>query len=113
MEVRVWRYVSISAIGTSALIVVIPAAGSIPCSRPRRELRSPLTAPTASSGTGNSSSLIGSRSTGLGLRIGLLEGHRAGDLERHLGGVDRVVGAVDEQHTHALHGRAGELAVVH
>ena len=41
-----------------------PAAGSIPCRRPRRELRSPLTAPTASSGTVTSSSMIGSSSTG-------------------------------------------------
>src|SRR6266446_6044711 len=48
----------------SALIVVMPAAGSIPCRRPRRELRSPFTAPTASSGTVTSSSMIGSSSTG-------------------------------------------------
>ena len=58
-------YVSSSAIGTSALIVVIPAAGSIPRRRPRRELRSPLAAPTASSGTVTSSSMIGSSSVGV------------------------------------------------
>ena len=72
------------------------AAGSIPCSCPRRELRSPLTAPTASSGTVTSTSMIGSSSTGPALLVGLLEGHRAGDLEGHLGGVDGVVRAVDE-----------------
>ena len=58
------EYVSTSAIGTSALIVVMPLVGSIPSSRPRRELRSPLTAPTASSGTVTSSSMIGSSSVG-------------------------------------------------
>ena len=55
---------STSAIGTSALIVVMPPFGSMPCRRPRRELRSPLTAPTASSGTVTSSSMIGSSSIG-------------------------------------------------
>ena len=59
-----WEYVRISAIGTSTLIVVMPAVGSMPWSRPRRELRSPLTAPTASSGTVTSSSMIGSRRMG-------------------------------------------------
>src|SRR5581483_10491197 len=38
---------------------------------------------------------------------------RAGDLERHLGRVDGVVGAVHEPHAHTLHGRPGELAVLH
>src|SRR5919109_1989194 len=52
-----------SAIGTSALMVVMPPRGSIPWRRPRRELRSPFTAPTASSGTVASSSMIGSSST--------------------------------------------------
>ena len=39
----------------------------MPCRRPRRELRSPFTAPTASSGTLASSSMIGSRRTGSAL----------------------------------------------
>ena len=42
----------------------VPPAGSMPFSRPRRELRSPFTAPTDSSGTVTSTSMIGSRSTG-------------------------------------------------
>src|SRR5674476_32745 len=67
IDVSACAYVRISAIGTSALIVVIPAAGSIPCRRPRRALRSPLTAPTASSGTVTSSSMIGSSNTGSAL----------------------------------------------
>ena len=49
----------------------------------------------------------------VGLRVGLLEGHRAGDLERHLGGVDVVVLPVDELDAHALDRRAGQLAVLH
>ena len=55
---------SISDIGTSALMLVMPPCGSMPCSRPRRELRSPLTAPTVSSGAVTSTSMIGSSSTG-------------------------------------------------
>ena len=39
--------------------------------------------------------------------------HRAGDLEGHLRGVDRVVGAVEEPHAHALHRVAGDGAVLH
>src|SRR2546430_2392126 len=63
-EVSDCEYVRMSAIGTSALMLVMPPSGSIPCRRPRRELRSPLTAPTVSSGTTTSSSMIGSSSTG-------------------------------------------------
>ena len=50
---------------------------------------------------------------GLGLGGGLLEGHRAGDLERHLGGVDRVVLAVVEAHPHVLDRVAGEHPALH
>ena len=35
----------------------------MPCGRPRRELRSPMTSPTASSGTLSVTSMIGSSST--------------------------------------------------
>src|SRR5690606_5412459 len=49
----------------------------------------------------------------VGLPDGLLEGHRAGDLERHLRGVDVVVGAVEEGRLDAHHGIAGEHAVLH
>src|SRR5262249_4110190 len=48
-----------------------------------------------------------------GVHVRVLPRHRAGDLERHLRGVDGVVRAVDELDTHALHGRAGELPAVH
>src|SRR5439155_13607453 len=49
----------------------------------------------------------------VGLLVRALERHRARDLERHLGGVDGVVRPVDERDAYALHGRAGELAVLH
>ena len=50
---------------------------------------------------------------GIGLLVRLFERHRPGDLEGHLRGVDVVLHAVDEQDADALHGRAGELAVLH
>ena len=47
--------------GTSALISVIPApTGSMPNGRPRRELRSPMTSPTVSSGALTVTVMIGS-----------------------------------------------------
>src|SRR5918997_1061561 len=48
-----------------------------------------------------------------GLACGLLEDHRAGDLEGHLRGVDLVVLAVQQGGLHADHGVAGEDAVLH
>src|SRR4051795_4394187 len=48
-----------------------------------------------------------------GLACGLLEDHRAGDLEGHLRGVDLVVLAVDQRRLHTDHGVAGEDAVLH
>src|SRR5215207_7553025 len=48
-----------------------------------------------------------------GLACGLLEDHRAGDLEGHLRGVDLVVLAVEQGRLHADHGVAGEHAVLH
>ena len=41
-----------------------PPTGSIPSGRPRRELRSPITSPTESSGALTVTSMIGSSSTG-------------------------------------------------
>ena len=43
-ELRLGAYVSISAIGTSALITWPFACGVTPCTFPRREFRSPITA---------------------------------------------------------------------
>src|SRR3982751_7036365 len=48
-----------------------------------------------------------------GLAGGLLEDHRAGDLEGHLRGVDLVVLTVDQRRLHADHRVPGEDAVLH
>src|SRR6266545_2403511 len=48
-----------------------------------------------------------------GLAGGILEGHRTGDLERELGGVDVVVGAVLQRHLDVHHRVAGEHAELH
>src|SRR5919112_504511 len=48
-----------------------------------------------------------------GLARGLLEDHRAGDLEGHLRGVDLVGLAVEQGCLHPDHGIAGEDAVLH
>src|SRR6266508_626228 len=48
-----------------------------------------------------------------GLAGGVLEGHRTGDLERELGGVDVVVGAVLQCHLDVHHRVAGEHAELH
>src|SRR3954470_21044168 len=49
----------------------------------------------------------------VGLARGLLEDHRAGDLEGHLRGVDLVVLAVEQGRLDAHHRVAGEDAVLH
>src|SRR3954471_2488275 len=49
----------------------------------------------------------------VGLACGLLEDHRAGDLEGHLRGVDLVVLAVDQGGLDTDHRVAGEDAVLH
>src|SRR5439155_21172633 len=49
----------------------------------------------------------------IGLLVRVLEGHRAGDLERHLRGVDLVLLAVYEPHLDSLYRRARKLAVLH
>ena len=85
-----------------------------PCRRrlPRRELRSPMTSPMNSSGVTTSTAMIGSRSTGLALRRASLKAIDAGDLERHLGGVDVVVLAVGEHDPDVDRRVAGEHARV-
>ena len=85
----------------------------MPCGRPRREFRSPMTSPTASSGTLSVTSMIGSSSTAPACCQRLLHRDRAGHLERHLAGVDRVVAAVVQAHAHALDREAGDRAVGH
>src|SRR5690606_2127822 len=50
---------------------------------------------------------------GAGLARGLLEGLRTGDLERELGGVDLVVGTVEQRHADTGHLVAGEDAELH
>jgi hypothetical protein len=60
-----------------------------------------------------STAIIGSRSTGSALRTASLKRHRAGDLERHLRGVDVVVGTVDEGRLDTDDRVAGEGAVLH
>ena len=72
-----------------------------------------MTSPTGSSGTDERDEhdrLEQHRAGGLQR---LAHGDRAGHLERHLGRVDRVVGAVEEAHAHALDREAGHRAVLH
>ena len=80
------------------MIVCSPSpAASVPCTRPRRALRSPITSPWYASGTVTSSSETGSSRTGAGLGHRLAEAERAGHLEAHLRAVDRVELAVEER----------------
>ena len=69
---RSGAYSSSSAIGTSALTSVTAPRGSMPSGRPRRELRSPITSPTYSSGTVTVTVMIGSISVGWALSIASL-----------------------------------------
>ena len=61
-----------SASGTSALTTWLVPCWSMPSIRPRREERSPVTAPRKSSGTVTVTSMTGSSSTGLAARIAFL-----------------------------------------
>ena len=54
--------------------------------------------------------MTGSRIVGLAFCHGVLEGQRAGDLERHFRGVDVVVLAVEQPHLEVDHRIAGEEA---
>ena len=72
-----------------------------------------MTSPTASSGTDSVTSMIGSSRTGAGGRHRLAHRDRARHAERLLGGVHRVVAAVEEPHAHALDREAGDRAVGH
>ena len=71
-----------------------------------------MTSPMYSSGVVTSTDMIGSRSTGLALRRASLKAIDAGDLERHLRGVDVVVLAVGEDGPHVDGRVAGEHARV-
>src|SRR5439155_2634715 len=64
IECNVVAYRSSSASGTSALTLTRRPSGSVPRIWPRRDDRSPITAPWKSSGVDTSSSRIGSSSTG-------------------------------------------------
>ena len=57
--------------------------------------------------------MIGSSSTGFGLLGAFAEAHAAGDLERHLAGVDVVVRAVEQRDLDVDHRVAGDDAVFH
>ena len=54
-----------------------------------------MTSPTQSSGTDSVTSMIGSSSTASACSSASRIASDAGELEGHLGGVDRVVGAVE------------------
>ena len=56
---------------------------------------------------------MGSSRHGVGLAAGFLEGHRAGDLKGHLGGVDLVIRAVVQGDLHVDHGVTGQDAGLH
>src|SRR5687767_15970006 len=49
----------------------------------------------------------------MGFLDSVLEGHRPGDLERILGGVDAMKRAVVEAHLHVNHGIAGDVPPSH
>ena len=72
-----------------------------------------MTSPMYSSGVRTSTRHDRLEDDGVRLADGLLEAHRAGDLERHLGRVDVVRRAVEQDRLDAHHGVAGEHADVH
>ena len=84
----------------------------MPCTRPRREFRLPMMSPAHSSGTYTSTCMMGSSRTGLVCFHGLLERQRAGDLEGHFGGVDVVVGTVQQGDLEIHHRVAGQIAAL-
>ena len=57
-----------------------------------------MTSPMNSSGMTTSTFMIGSRMAGSAFVERVLDGHRAGDLERHLRRVDVVERAVEQRH---------------
>ncbi len=61
------------ASGTLALIACALPRGSSPSTRPRRELRSPITSPRYSSGVTTSTAITGSSSFGFARCIALLK----------------------------------------
>ena len=66
-----------------------------------------MTSPMKSSGATTSTFMIGSRIAGVGLADAVLDGHRAGDLEGHLRGVDLVERAVDQGRLQVDHREPG------
>ena len=66
-----------------------------------------MTSPMNSSGMVTSTRMIGLEDGRVGLVDGVLEGHRAGDLERHLRRVDVVERAVKEGDLDVDHRIAG------
>ena len=85
----------------------------MPSGRPRRLLRSPITSPTCVLGHGQRDEHDRLEQHRVGELERLLHRLRAGELEGDLGGVDGVVGAVEQPHAHALDGVAGEHARLH
>src|SRR3954451_10311788 len=113
LDLRSPTYPNISDSGTSASTTRSPERSNIDWTWPRRELMSPMTSPRKRSGVVTSTLNIGSSSTGFARPGGPLEALPAGQLDRQLGGVDVVVGAVLERELHVDHRVAGEHAELH
>src|SRR5438132_3291222 len=82
IERRSVTYPNICPSGTWARITCEPLRASIERMRPRRLFRSPTTAPMYSSGVTTSTSITGSRRTGLALRHARSEEHTS-ELQSH------------------------------
>ena len=88
---------------------VVRPLESVPWTRPRRLLRSPIRVPANSSGASISTFMMGSSRQGLRVH-GLAEGEAAGRLEGHFVGVDVVIAAVVDGGLEVDDGVAGEIA---
>ena len=80
-----------------------PSTWFMPMMRPRRLFMSPMMSPMYSSGTMHFHVHDGLQQHGAGLHAALLVGDAGSRLERHFGGVDRVVGAVVQLRVQADH----------
>ena len=96
--------------GTSALMTVVRPLDSMPCTRPRRLFRSPISVPANSSGASISTFMMGSSRQGLACFHAFAEGEAAGHLERHFVGVDVVIAAVVDGDLEVDDRVAGEIA---
>ena len=85
----------------------------MPSTRPRRLDMSLITAPTKASGTRIDDLVDRLEQLHLPLLGGVLERHRAGGLERGVGGVDAVRLAVEERDPEVDHLVAGDEAALH